>query len=53
MIFLKIQKILNNFIIEVDGNQVKEYCESIDAEYNFISATENKTIIIVMKGIIM
>ena len=26
---------------EVDRNQVKEYCESIDAEYNFISATEN------------
>ena len=45
MFFLKIQQILKNFIIEVDRNQVKEYCESIDAEYNFISATENKTTI--------
>ena len=26
---------------EVDRNDVKEYCESIDCEYSFISATEN------------
>ena len=29
---------------EIDKNEIKEYCNNIDAEYNFISALENSFI---------